>query len=399
MTPPNQPAIRTVVAHPYVVYTLPWFIAVSLFGLHWSNVLTSTIDETLAMTFTIAGMLAISYIFWNITFRLATVTVQSQEIDLEKLKQVAKVLLKIWAVATLAEIAVSGGIPILWLLTGSSKNYMDFGVRSIHGFVISLLMAASLIYAVLGFQTGQRKYFWVPAFAVFWFIICITRAYVMVMLLEILFIVIQCKRLNYAKIFLYGGVTGFIIMVGFGILGDLRSPLFDQIAGITPEYPDWMPRGAIWMYLYLTTPIDNLIYTVKHVSPDYNVMMPLTFSQLLPSVIRGIVVEGSTVNGLLASVFNVSTTFVMPYQDFGFLGIALFAWGTMGASTYFWIRRDIYGIVGYAVMAQCALNAIFSNMFLNLSVVFQLVWFVIALNAARRSMPATAELEIVDRPA
>ena len=44
-----------------------------------------------------------------------------------------------WVLTTILEIYVSGGIPIVWLLQGSSKTYFDFGIPSVHGFLNSLL--------------------------------------------------------------------------------------------------------------------------------------------------------------------------------------------------------------------------------------------------------------------
>jgi hypothetical protein len=82
---------------------------------------------------------------------------------------------------------------------------------------------------------------------------------------------------------------------------------------------------------------------------------------------------------LATGAFNVSSGYVGAYQDFGVLGIAMFAWLTMGGTVYAWRRQGILGSLIYAVLGQCAFFSIFFNHFFSLPNIFQILWFCIAV--------------------
>ena len=98
---------------------------------------------------------------WQSAFHQGALTSRDREV----LWRRTRILFYIWMLVSVGEIVASGGLPIVWLFTGSSKNYQDFGIKSLHGFLISLLLACSMISFYLYMETKRGKYFAIPAIA------------------------------------------------------------------------------------------------------------------------------------------------------------------------------------------------------------------------------------------
>jgi oligosaccharide repeat unit polymerase len=373
--------LRPIIIHPLVLYVAPWLLAACLYTLGWSSVLTYDFETAFAVALEIIVPLSISYIFWSLVFWSCSIRrAVPVEMDLKHCARVVRIILYVWGLATIGEIIVSGGLPIIWLIRGQNKTYADFGIPSIHGFLNSMIFAATVMHATLGIVTGRKKYFLTLLFSVVWSLIVISRGDLIIMLMEIGIVLFLLKPINMSKVFIWAGGLSLVLIFLFGVVGDFRSPQFlRDVAGVTPSYPSWLPSGAIWVYLYATTPLNNLVNTMMHVVPTYDWSFSLTTAQLFPSLIRTILVPKSAVNGVLAtSAFNVSTAYIGAYQDFGLLGMYVFAWLTMGAVLYFWRRDDPFARLCYAMLGQCAFLSIFFNHFFTLPVIIQAVWFALA---------------------
>jgi len=178
---------------------------------------------------------------------------------------------------------------------------------------------------------------------------------------------------------LFAGFVGVILL--FGIVGDYRSGSSDLIrkwAQPTDNYPEWLPSGLLWGYIYAATPINNLLYTVEISPPLNNLLFPNTAATLFPSVLRGVIYGdqlGEAESGqLVDATFNVSTAYVGPYQDFGFIGIAMYSMLTAFLCLQFWYRNDLKSVLIYVVFCQCLILGLFWNQFLALPIITQIFW-------------------------
>ena len=311
-------------------------------------------------------------------------------------------LMKIWGVITAVEIVVSGGLPIVWLVTGSDKTYRDFGIPSLHGFLISMLLACAMASFLLFLETKRRRYLALPLFALAWFIISVTRAYFIALLFQMLFLHLTKTRLTAGRIARI--VVGLLlIVVIFGYLGDIRSGGSDLIRAVgkpSDRFPDWLPTGFLWVYIYLATPLNNLFNTILlNPAVDTFTLAATTF-QLFPTFVRALIFPPSLVTqgDLVDSSLNISTSFAAPYTDMGLLGIVLFS-GFFGcAASFFWFfRRNRAGQASYAFVAQSLALSVFFSFLLALPFLFQIVWFryLLApttppLRATGATAPATA---------
>ncbi len=290
-------------------------------------------------------------------------------------------LLRVWAVITVVEIIVSGGIPIVWLFSGSDKNYADFGIHSLHGLTMSMLLSASTISAYLFIETRRPKFAALPVAASLWFIACITRGFLIGIILQILFLYLSVRQVRPAQMAKIA--VGFIILVVFfGIIGDLRSgggtDLVRAVARPTERFPDWLPSGFLWVYLYLVTPLNNLFNTVQVAPSIDGFSVAVTTSQLFPTVIRDAILDPGSMRQveLVDTNLNISTGFVGPYLDMGITGIVLFSLFTGAVASIFWsLRRSRFFLLGYAFVAHSLLLSVFYDEILFLPFLFQLVWF------------------------
>jgi oligosaccharide repeat unit polymerase len=176
------------------------------------------------------------------------------------------------------------------------------------------------------------------------------------------------------------GLGCVALILIFGFIGDLRSgaEAFKELALPTKQYPDWLPSGVLWVYIYVTTPINNLLFTAHTFSPLNSLLIPNTAATLFPSVLRTAIYGnelGQAVSGnLVTAAFNVSTAYLGPFEDYGMFGIIMFSAFAALTSQYFWYRASLRDILIFAVLTQCLLFTLFYNLFLALPVIAQLFW-------------------------
>jgi oligosaccharide repeat unit polymerase len=375
---------RALFLHPALVFSIVWLGVSLLYSLHLSAILQYSATEA----FTVAAHLwlpfaivALGYSFMHHLVELThPARKRDRDPDLALLERRLKIWFRVWIAISLMEIAVSGGLPLIWLITRSSKTYMDFGITSVHGLVNSLLISIALCRLALFLITGRRRHLLIPAFALVWSVLAVTRNLMIVSLLEFAVLFLQMRPIKAATAIKFIAVLLCLILV-FGIVGDFRQGSSDAIlllAQPTDNYPEWLPSGVLWAYIYITTPINNLIYNMHVTHPVDSIAFPNTVATLFPTVLR-IAVYGShlsdTESGqLVDSAFNVSTAYIGPYEDYGIAGMALFSMFIAFLSQLFWYRRSLQSVLMFAVVMQCLVLTLFFNHFFALPIISQLAW-------------------------
>lgn len=396
----DGPRKRSLLLHPLVVASLIWVTVSSLYILHLSKILLFTRDEVISTTLVlwlpfVAGALGagflrlLAHFFPRVTVREFRQTILSEK--------TLRRCFYLWAAVSLIETIFSGGLPLLWLFSGNGKTEFDYGIPSIHGIVNSLILALALARYILFITTRQKKHLVIPALTIVWALLTVSRSMILVLLLECIasYICLRGVRLKTAFRFF----AGFLISVFlFGIVGDLRqgsNNLFRDLAQPTSNYPDWLPSGVLWAYIYLTTPLNNLMYTMRTTPPSYNFFFPNTVALLFPSVIRKVLYGSSletALNGdLPVQAFNASTAYIGPYQDFGRLGMLGFSLAISIACQLFWKRKDTRGIAIYSILFACLVLSLFNNLFVSLPILAQAIWFSIFFTRTPNKPPRRIE--------
>ena len=374
---------RTILLHPFVVFSIIWFSVAILYSLHLSNVLLFPTRDVIEITSYIYLPFVLTITFYSAIRYLTRlgyhVRPKITRINFDLLERRLSIWFRVWLIITIAEIFLSGGIPVIWLVLHSTKTYAEFGIHSLHGLANSLLLSIAVCRFALFLISGKRKHLRIPVFAVVWSILVITRQVMLTSLLEyaVIFLSIKSIRLRtVARIAV--AIAAFVLL--FGVVGDLRSggETFRSVAQPTERYPEWLPSGVLWVYIYFTTPINNLIYAMPSVQPVDSLFFPNTVSSLFPTVLRSIIFHDQAADAtstlLVTEAFNVSTAYNGPFQDFGLFGIMLFSAFTAFACQFFWYRTSLRDTLIFAVLIQCLAFTLFDNLFFLLPVIAQLLW-------------------------
>jgi oligosaccharide repeat unit polymerase len=374
---------RTFLLHPFIIFSVVWITVVFLYSLHLSKLLRYPTGEVVRVTGYIwlpfGGVIVAYTAFHHFTKLAFHSRPETDRIDIDLLKRRLTIWFRVWVVISVVEMAVSGGLPIVWLIQHSSKTYMDFGITSVHGLVNSLLASLAICHFALYFVTGERRHLRVPAFVVVWSMLAVTRQLMLESLLEYAVVFLSIKRVKPSTLVRIA-LSVLIVVVVFGFIGDLRSgaEAFRSLAEPTAQYPDWLPSGVLWVYIYITTPINNLIYTMHTFHPIHSLLFPNTVATLFPSFLRTII-YGSQVGqaesgNLITQAFNVSTAYIGPYEDYGLAGVVLLSSLTSFVCQLFWYRSKLRDILIFAVLTQCLMLTLFFNLFFALPVITQVVW-------------------------
>ncbi|MGB2605341.1 MAG: O-antigen polymerase [Terracidiphilus sp.] len=365
-----------------VIFGSAWLMAAGLYALHLSLVLiypTTAIIRVVSWIVVPFVLTVLMYLGGYPLFALSPRRLA--QITEGWLERRLKIAFLAWAGLTAVEIVYSGGIPIVWLFQGTGQSYVDFGIPSFHGLLNSLLLTIGLSGFTLFAVTGRKRHLWMPGFVIAWSIIAVTRNMLIVILMECIIVWAMIRRVTWRKI-AKGLVPLLVLVLVFGYVGDMRTGIdrFRQLADPSPNYPDWLPSGVLWIYIYVSTPINNLVNTVRTTAPLNSALFPNTTALLVPTVLREVIYNPATISNAVSGElvdegsWNVSTAYVGAFQDFGTLGIACFSLVLGAVAAHFWRDHSLRGSLVYAVVGQCLAISVFFNHLFYLPVISQVVW-------------------------
>jgi oligosaccharide repeat unit polymerase len=151
----------------------------------------------------------------------------------------------------------------------------------------------------------------------------------------------------------------------------LRSPYFYDLAKPSKEYPSFLPSGFLWAYIYIVTPINNIIYNIDNY-PILRISIFDAFGNLLPSSIRRLF-SAKTVDvdfKLVINTFNVSSCHKNFLSGFGVVGSLFYQIIISIIITIFYIKFKIKNHIKYvfviAILAHNIVLSFFVDTFTNL---------------------------------
>jgi len=377
---------RNLLLHPLTLFVSVWALSLLMYALHLSDLLTFTTSQVSR----IVQWIVIPYVaaflvfqtFYSLSPKKIVTAAQQRAPEREFLTLVEAKIHRwflCWCVLTFVEVVFSGGLPILWLIRGSSKDYSTFGLPVLHVVLSSLLAVLALsefgIYALHG---GKRRLL-IPAWLLLWSIMSVSRGIMIVGLLQWSVLWFFLKG-THVRTILKVGAVGLLIVYIFGYLGDLRSggEAFRALAQPSWNYPAWLPSGFLWFYIYFTTPLGNLVNTSLRTAPLNSFLFPNTLYYAFPTVIRN-VIYGKAASGtggdLVSESFNVSTAYVGPFSDYGYVGMVCFSTTLAIIAAYYWRKRSTFrdGLI-YTIVAQCLVLSIFWNFLFYMPFLGQVFW-------------------------
>ncbi|SCB95328.1 O-antigen polymerase [Kosakonia oryziphila] len=370
---------RNLIFGPLAIFFIVWNIVLFLYSLHFSKLLYySTLQAFFATYLIIASF----FIGWLI-MRVVTNYSQNDHVHtitesfISQLIRRVKIFFWFWSMMTVFEVVYCQGVPVLWLIIGNGKTYFDFGIASIHGFLNSLILATSLVSYYLYLMTGNKRHLLIPLFACFWALIVISRNLLIVNVIQMAILHFYFTKINYYK-FAKSILLLLILILIFGVVGDARTgkTTFFELAAVNDNYPDWLPSGFLWVYMYLVTPLNNLIHVFNTISPEWNIGLDNSTILLIPSFLRNLIYGDLTYDStyyLVTQAFNVSTAYIDPYRDLGYIGVFLLAFFSGFFVTFLQSKKDTRSVLCFCVLMQCNMLSVFYNHYMYLPIIFQLV--------------------------
>jgi oligosaccharide repeat unit polymerase len=384
--------------HPIVAFVLPWCIILAFSLLDISEFSRPVSSETyLIIISIILASLALG------TFPFRTYPRTRPPLSPHEFMpndSIYKIVVFMYLLISLANIAIAGYIPLLRTLGGDSSGYLDFGSRGFYGFYNAFANALAIVSIYFYFHNPRKRYLVVYMTVIFFFIIFITRQNIITTLVETFVVYSITKyRIKLKKMFFYL----IFILVGFSLIGQLRSGDILSLAKIKPEYNS-VPAALVWPYVYSYFNVmnfDNLV--TNSMGSGRNVDQPpyyngSSLNKLIPSTFRRIderpeVYLESAKNGVFA-VFS----YMFIFEDIGPIGLIIFTIVILFISLTTYSKalssRSFINVCNYSVLYFCALLSFFVNYWFYLPVIFQLVCFrVLALVLLRPlSSPSYANI-------
>lgn len=307
--------------NPAFFFSSVWIIVLWLYSRHYALVLENLKQET-------GVFILLSITIFSLPFFLSFYLKSRREHSLilsRKVDVKLKKLLKCWILFSFVEILVFRSLPIL-SFAGVDSFYTEWGIPSLHGLLNAIIITISNIAFYKYMVYKKKKYLIFYFLCLCWPILLLTRQVLMSMILQMGLIYLYCNKIQVSKIFRYITI-GVIVIVLFGLLGDLRSgkDAMENIAGISDDYPSFLPSGFIWVYVYITSPLNNLNHNL-YLYPDFNFSPLIAFGGLFPSFIREKLLPDNTgvATDLVNDNLNVMTMHPQYLNAFGYLGALAF---------------------------------------------------------------------------
>lgn len=378
--------------NPVVLFNTVWFGIIFLYQFKLSYLQQDlTTDTYIVMILALLAFFFSFFICSLINHRLLNKTENNERIvdkDIINIKKINLIFL-FWIIISIVEIVYSGGLPLIWKLTGSSKTYFDFGIPSVHGFMNSIGLVLLLLYYFIFLKNHKvnkslsRSGIFHIIFILGYYLFLITRQILISGLIELAVITIYYRKFK-GKKFNYKNIPKIILaviilIIAFGIIGNVRTGYssFMNVAMFKYDVSNFF-AGFAWVYMYLTMTLANInkLVSLSFVSlGSYPVL-----NTFIPTVISKIIYSSSSISTptyLVTSAFNVSGYFVEFYLGYKLLGVIIIT-SLYGIFAYIFYRKvnnklSLKNVLYYSVMVQIILLSFFYNHLLYLPSSFQFV--------------------------
>lgn len=364
-------------ANPSWLFIFVWTLILYLYSMQPLNIYSDLHLTTVGLIFTnivIATILLIAFRIKYCRVALLDNFKKFLNYNFYKIKKFASFSLSLYVCISILDIVFSKGLPLIWALTGDTRLYVDFGIPTLHGLANSILFFLSsflLLLTLLKVKSYKTTLF----FLFIYQILILSRGCLIVMTVQMLSIYFFLYKGSVKKsVFFIIFIILFVI--GFGLLGDLRS-------GDNPYYKflhqDWiiffgaLPSGFLWVYVYLTSGLNNLNFNMDLIEPVY---LPVyTFAKLVPTILYSYFgIEKLVDNYIFVNEsLNVSTIYSAFYSDWGFLAFIPISFIQCVASISFYFARkgNVYALLSYTVSFQAIALSFFIDTFFYIPFLFQ----------------------------
>ncbi len=374
--------MRSFVLNPFFIIAASYFLAYSAYLLPFSEVYPKLDFPAAAPGLYFICLNIIAGIIWYL-LRLSSVSVNSVPINAQfKINFIG--LLS--CVLIILELGMYG-VPVL-----GHVSYTDFGAPILHVVIVSSLIVLSVSSIIL-----NRNYKWFLITLVI-AIVILNRFLLIFVLVSFLFFHLSNKNFNFKSLFKSFLFISFVIFL-FGMIGTWRmanildisywdAQKYILIAGNASEIyiETGFPVSFFWFWLYLTSPISNLIYNFElgnhMVNTDF---ITLAAFEFLPQTISKHLGDYPYDVKLLVEHLNVSSAIAPSFIAIGFLGITLYF--VYYAFVFFFFTMILKGLYRYTlilILSALSVFMIFFNVIVMPIFIFSIgVLFMLSMKCSR----------------
>lgn len=357
-----------------------------IFGLLWTACLTGALLAPDSLAIDLSDSFAYLLLFNIISFffvykLIASIYGPKRAVRSKMISDDEAILLRgfvkrsflVWLGLYLITIILSGGLPIIWILIGDGRTYVDFGVATFSGLLNMVRAFMFAICVLLYFRRdnqSKKLYAWMLIVLLLSSIAEMARGNMLVMLLHGVAVWVFFTPIR-LKIAFNGIWVVALVIVAFGLMGDLRNENGSAVFNMVGEESVFreLPSGFLWSYLYFVTPAINVSYAISQgIEPLY---MPFfSIQSLLPTVIREAAFEpGVYPIELKVAAFNATSFYAPLLSDFGVYGAALFVLMIQIVVSYLHVRAargSIFHLLVFPALYMSVVLSVFYMYFLSL---------------------------------
>lgn len=285
-------------------------------------------------------------------------------------KKITIILFLIWIVGFILNVILSGGFPLLWLLTGDSRNYLDFGIPTFSGLLNMLRCFLSTAVVFLLFKDTKNRYFYLLILSCLILslsLLELSRGNTLFLLLHVFTAFILFRKKNAFKL-----LRNLLLLIIFGLPIFYIMKLVRTSEGLESLLSD---EVVIFMIIepflnYISYPLINLSLYFKDIV-YFNFEPNLTLAGFVPSFIRDIFIEPGNYGKLENESFNTSTFYSPFFIDYGVLNTLVIV-SIIYAFCYlilFYVNKNsVFAVFLYPSLVSSFYLSIFSLYFTSLVV-------------------------------
>lgn len=372
------------ILNPAFIYSLVWISVIFLYSFHLSNLLEPLNNNTIILVIGTSLGIFIGWVIGSILYKgifsKFTPNIANFKANIQR-NCVSNRLKFLWFLligGIFFEIIYFNGAPGLGLIgIGPEIIYTDYGISGFHGFLNSIFYASCILQFTKLLLQASRSYIPLLIISLLYPIIGMSRQVLISLLIQYLFLYISIRPLSLKKIIILFLISASSLLV-FGYLGDIRSGRDNIIALSQPnfDYPESLPSAFIWVYLYITTPLNNVNHNID-ITPNY--FPQETLGTLIPSIVRSEVMSLIGANNseweLVTNSFNVSSLLQSFIIDFGVFGSIIFSvfFGIFCSYLLRKARNNLGAFFAIIVIVHGLILSFFANLLFHLVFVFEIL--------------------------
>jgi len=282
-----------------------------------------------------------------------------------------------------ADLAYTGGIPLLMLIGGRLQYGGELGVPHLHVFTVTFGAVFSTIRFCDYLYSKRWRYLVEALVPIAYMILIVYRGPAVICLITWGFVLfIKRGRLGMARSALIAVFTLAVLHV-FGLFGDLREGpgYFERVARPTAAFRNSAsPKTYIWTFIYMTAPMANLQLAVDTTNLENRGAARFVVSEMLPDFISKRILPSMGTTRVktpeVSPTLNVATMYGRSYLYMGWPGpVLMFVLLAALILAYLQlIRGSPYGVPCLALLNTFVVFCTFQNMIAYTGLFIQLIW-------------------------